>query len=78
MAPRFSLPLKRTLEVNESCGAHASGLGTEGMGAANTRREKSLLINRMTYARKQKSRNGKRKWEKRKWEKEIVKFSLEI
>jgi hypothetical protein len=53
MAPRFSLPLKRTLEVHESCGAHASGLGAESMGTANTRREKSLLMNRMTYARKQ-------------------------
>ena len=39
MAPRFSLPLKRTLEVHESCGAHASGLGAESMGTANTRRE---------------------------------------
>ena len=29
MAPRFSLPLKRTLEVHESCGAHASGLPHE-------------------------------------------------
>ena len=35
--------------------------------------EKSLLMNRMTYARKQISRYGKRKWEK-----EIVNFSLEI
>ena len=52
MAPRFSLPWKRTLEVHESCGAHASGLGAESMGTANTRREKSLLMNRMTYARK--------------------------
>ena len=59
MAPRFSLPWKRTLEVHESCGAHASGLGAESMGTANTRREKSLLMNRMTYARKQISRNGK-------------------
>ena len=59
MAPRFSLPLKRTLEVHASCGAHASGLGAESMGTANTRREKSLLMNRMTYARKQISRNGK-------------------
>ncbi len=59
MAPRFSLPLKRTLEVHESCGAHASGLGAESMGTANTRREKSLLMNRMTYARKQIYRNGK-------------------
>ena len=40
MAPRFSLPLKRTLEVHASCGAHASGLGAESMGAAITRREK--------------------------------------
>ena len=65
MAPRFSLPLKRTLEAYESCGAHASGLGADSMGTANTRREKSLLMNRMTYARKQISRNkkgnGKRK-----------------
>ena len=53
MAPRFSLPLKRTLEVHASCGAHASGLGAESMGTANTRREKSLLMNRMTYTRKQ-------------------------
>ena len=73
MAPRFSLPLKRTLEVHESCGVYASGLGAEIMGMANTRREKSLLMNRMTYARKQISRNGKKKWEK-----EIVHFSLEI
>ena len=43
------------------------------MGTANTRREKSLLMNRMTYARKRISRNGKKKWEK-----EIVHFSLEI
>ena len=43
------------------------------MGTANTRREKSLLMNRMTYARKQISRNGKKKWEK-----EIVHFSLVI
>ena len=50
MAPRFSLPWKRTLEVHESCGAHASGLGAESMGTANTRREISLLMNRMTYA----------------------------
>ena len=70
MAPRFSLPLKRTLEVHESCGAHASGLGAESMGTANTRREKSLLMNRMTYARTQISGNGKKKWEK-----EIVNFS---
>ena len=63
----------RALEVHESCGAHASGLGAESMGTANTRREKSLLMNRMTYARKQISRNGKKKWEK-----EIVHFSLEI
>ena len=64
MAPRFLVPWKRTLEVHESCGAHASGLGAESMGTANTRREKSLLMNRMAYARKQISRNGKRKWEK--------------
>ena len=50
MAPRFSLPWKRTLEeVHESCGAHASGLGAESMGTANTPREKSLLMNRITY-----------------------------
>ena len=61
MAPRFSLPLKQTLEVHESCGAHASGLGAESMGTANTWREKSLLMNRMTYARKQISRNEKGK-----------------
>ena len=73
MPPRFSLPLKQTLEVHQSCGAHASGLRSESMGTANTRREKSLLMNRMTYARKRISRNGKRKWEK-----EIVYFSLEI
>ena len=73
MAPRFLVPWKRTLEVHEPCGAHASGLGVERMGTANTRREKSLLMNRMTYARKQISRNGKKKWEK-----EIVHFSLEI
>ena len=73
MAPRFSLPWKRTLEVHESCGAHASGLGVESLGTANTWREKSLLMNRVTYARKQISRNRKRKWEK-----EIVHFSLEI
>ena len=71
--PRFSLPWKRSLELHESCGAHVSGLGTESMGTANTRREKSLLMNRMAYATKQISRNGKRKWEK-----EIVNFSLEI
>ena len=70
MAPRFSLLLKRTLE---SCGAHASGLGAESMGTANTRREKSLLMNLMTNARKQMSRNGKKKWEK-----EIVHLSLEM
>ena len=29
MAPRFSLPWKRTLEVHESRGAHASGLGAD-------------------------------------------------
>ena len=65
MAPRFSVPWKRALEVHASCGAHASGLGAESMGTANTRREKSLLMNRMTYARKQiyrmEKRNGKRK-----------------
>ena len=32
MAPRFSLPLKRALEVHESCGAHASGLRAESTG----------------------------------------------
>ena len=73
MAPRFSLPMKRALEVHKSCGVHASGLGAESMGTANIRREKSLLIKRMTYSRKQISRNGKRKLEK-----EIVNFSLEI
>ena len=75
MAPRFSLPLKRALEVHESRGAHASGLGAESMSTAtaNTRREISLLMNRMTYARKKISRNGKKKWEK-----EIVHFSLDI
>ena len=73
MAPRFSLPWKLTLEVHESCGAHASGLGAESTGTANTRREKSLLMNRMAHVRKQISRNGKGKWEK-----EIVNFSLEI
>ena len=40
-------------------GRGASGLGAESMGKANTRREKSLLMNRMTYARKQISRNEK-------------------
>ena len=65
MVPRFSLPWKRTLDVHASCGAHASGLGAESMGTANTRREKSLLINRMTYARKHISRNGKKKKEKK-------------
>ena len=55
----FLVPWKRTQEVHASCGAHASGLGAESMGTANTRREKSLLMNRMTYARKQISRNGK-------------------
>ena len=35
------------------------GLGAESMGTANTRREKSLLMKRMTYARKKISRNGK-------------------
>ena len=59
--------------MHESCDAHASGLEAESMGKANTRREESLLMNRMTYARKQISRNGKRKWEK-----EFVNFSLEI
>ena len=59
MAPRFSLPLKRTLEVYGSCGAQPPGLGVERMGTANTRHEISLLMNRMTYARKQISRNGK-------------------
>ena len=48
MAPRFSLPWKRTLEVHESCGAHASGLGAESMGTAKARCEKSLLVNRTT------------------------------
>ena len=72
MAPRFSLPWKRTLEVHESCGAHASGSGAECMGTANTRREESLLVNRVAYARKQISRNIKRKWEK-----ENVNSSLE-
>ena len=43
------------------------------MGTANKRREKSLLMKRMAYARKQISGNGKKKWEK-----EIVHFSLEI
>ena len=60
MAPRFSLPLKRTLEVHESCGAHASGLGAESMGTANTRRERGLLMNRMTFARKQKFQEMKK------------------
>ena len=69
MAPRFSVPWKRALEVHASCGAHASGLGAESMGTANTRREKSLLMNRMTYARKKKYLE---------MEKEIVHFSLEI
>ena len=69
----FLVPWKRTQEVHASCGAHASGLGAGSMGTANTRREKSLLMNRMTYARKQISRNGKRKWEK-----EIVNLSLEL
>ena len=64
MAPRFMLPLQRTQEVQESCGARASGLGAESTGTAKTRRKKSLLMNRMTHARKQRSRNGKRKWEK--------------
>ena len=59
MAPRFLVPWKRTIEVHASCGAHASGLGAESMGTANTRREKSLLMNQMAYARKQISRNGK-------------------
>ena len=57
MGPRFSLSFKRTLEVHESCGARASGLGAESIGTANTRREKSLLVNRMTYARTKISRN---------------------
>ena len=52
MAPRFSLPWKRTLEMQESFGAHASGLGAESNGTATTRREKSLLMNRLAYARK--------------------------
>ena len=57
MPPRISLPLKRALEVHESFGAHASGLGGRTLtfrklGTANTRREKSLLMNRMTYGRK--------------------------
>jgi hypothetical protein len=51
--------------VHESCGAHASGLGAESTSTANTRREISLLMNRMTYSRKQIYRNengnGKRK-----------------
>ena len=64
MAPRFLLPLKRPLEVHESCGAYASGLGAESMGTANTQREKSLLMDRIAYARTKISRNGKRKWEK--------------
>ena len=34
------------------------------MGTANTRREKSLLVNRMAYERKLISRNAKRKREK--------------
>ena len=53
MAPRFSLPLKRALEVHDSRGAYASGLGAECTGTANKRREKSLLMNRMAYARTQ-------------------------
>ena len=46
MAPRFS---KQTQEVHGSCGAHASGLVAKSTETANTRREKSLLMNRMTY-----------------------------
>ena len=68
MAPRFLVPWKRALEVHASCGAHASGLGAESMGTANTRREKSLLMNRMTYAREKYLE----------MEKETLKFSLEI
>ena len=60
MAPRFSVPWKRALEVHASCGAHASGLGAESMSTANTRREISLLMNRMTYARKQKYQERKK------------------
>ena len=61
--------LRRTERATaRESGGHASGLGAESMGTANTRREKSLLMNRMTYARKQISRNekgtGKRKWKK--------------
>ena len=70
--PSLLVAVQRTLEVHESCGAHALVLGAESMGTANTRREKSLPMNRMTSARKQISRNRKKKWEK-----EIVYFSLE-
>ena len=78
MAPRFSLPLKRTLEAYESCGAHASGLGAKSMSTANTRREMSLLMNRMAYARKKISRNGKRNLEKEIGKGNLKKISLEI
>ena len=58
--PSLLVAVERTLEVHASCGAHDSGSGAESMGTANTRLEKSLLMNLMTYARKQISRNEKR------------------
>ena len=57
--PSLLVAVETDTRSARSCGAHASGLGAESMGTANTRREKSLLMNRMTYARKQISRNGK-------------------
>ena len=64
MAPRFSLPLKRALEVHESRGAHASGLGAESMSTANTRREKKPADESNDLCEKTNTKKGKRKWEK--------------
>ena len=63
--PSLLVAVETDTRSARSCGAHASGLGAESMSTANTRREISLLMNRMTYARKQISRkekgNGKSK-----------------
>ena len=44
MAPRFSLPLKRTLEVHESLGAYASGLGAESKGTDSARAKPGAFV----------------------------------
>ena len=64
MAPRFSLPLKRTLEVHESRGAHASGLGAESMSTANTRREKKPADESNDLCEKTNIKNMKKEMEK--------------